>query len=230
MKRVLLLGRKNCSNTIRLINHLEIAGFDVDIHLSDNRRGVALPDEVQWWEGDYIFSFRSLCKVPKSLLDRASEAAINFHPGPPEYPGGGCTNHALLNHERTYGVTAHIMNEKIDDGNILKVARFPVYVGDNITSLLGRTHLKLLDLALDIIDQIAIDGRDAINDLLVKNSASWSGRQGRISEIDSLSRLTPDMCLNKMRSIIRAAHTDNFPVKMIVNGLEFVFQADKANE
>ena len=50
--------------------------------------------------------------------------AINFHPGPPNYRGIGCLNFALLSNEKYYGVTAHIINEKIDNGKILSFKKF----------------------------------------------------------------------------------------------------------
>ena len=51
---------------------------------------------------------------------------INFHPGPPERRGIGCTNYAIYEKSKNYGVTLHEINEKIDSGNILKVKRFKI--------------------------------------------------------------------------------------------------------
>jgi methionyl-tRNA formyltransferase len=71
-----------------------------------------LPENIEWWRDDYIFCFRGYFLLPKSLLDRASVAAINFHPAPAKYPGSGCLNWALYDNANTYGTTAHLMNEK----------------------------------------------------------------------------------------------------------------------
>ena len=65
-------------------------------------------------------------KVPAKLIKNANKIAINFHPGPPEYPGIGCTNYAIYNEDKNYGVTCHIMTDKIDDGLILSVNRFKI--------------------------------------------------------------------------------------------------------
>ena len=52
--------------------------------------------------------------------------SINFHPAPPKYPGTGCASYAIYNGERRYGATAHIMNDKYDDGAILRVKYFKI--------------------------------------------------------------------------------------------------------
>jgi methionyl-tRNA formyltransferase len=61
---------------------------------------------------DYIFCFRSHFILNKKTISRAKIHAINFHPGPPEYRGIGCVNFSLLNKEKKYGATVHLINEK----------------------------------------------------------------------------------------------------------------------
>ena len=78
-----------------------------------------LPEETLRWTGDYIVSYLCGWVVPQSLLDRAKVAAINFHPGPPEYPGTGCYNFALYEGATKYGVTCHHMAASVDAGAII---------------------------------------------------------------------------------------------------------------
>src|SRR5438309_8525630 len=52
------------------------------------------------WSG--VLSFVSPWIVPRALLSRA-RVALNFHPGPVEYPGIGCYNFALYEGATTYG-------------------------------------------------------------------------------------------------------------------------------
>ena len=49
--------------------------------------GDSFPDRINSWQGDYIISYLSRWIIPNSILSRARKAAINFHPGSPEYPG-----------------------------------------------------------------------------------------------------------------------------------------------
>ena len=51
-----------------------------------------------------LLSFLSPWIVPQEALDRFS-LALNFHPGPREYPGTGCYNFALYEGAREYGCT-----------------------------------------------------------------------------------------------------------------------------
>ena len=76
-----------------------------------------------WYEDN--LSFQNYFIIPRSLLLRSS-LAINFHPGPPDYPGSGMINWALYDQCESFGVTAHLMNEKVDNGKILKVKRFKI--------------------------------------------------------------------------------------------------------
>src|SRR5687767_10575563 len=54
-----------------------------------------LHEGVSEWRGTFIISYLSRWVVPPWLLEQALGAAINFHPGTPEYPGIGCCNFAL---------------------------------------------------------------------------------------------------------------------------------------
>ena len=67
-------------------------------------------------------------------------ASENFHPGPPEYPGIGCTNFAIYDAASTFGVTCHHMNPKVDTGNMVSVKRFPLYDNDTVFSLTQRCY------------------------------------------------------------------------------------------
>lgn len=103
-------------------------------------------------------------------------AAINFHPAPPEYPGSGCINFALYDNAQEYGVTAHLMNEKIDNGRILEVRRFPIGKLDDLESLLSRTHRELTNLCLDFINYIDTCDENTIQDKFNKKSTEqWHG-------------------------------------------------------
>ena len=66
--------------------------------------------------------------------------AINFHPGPLEYRGIGCVNFAILNKEKYYSATAHLMSNKIDNGPILLADYFKISKDDNISSILNKTY------------------------------------------------------------------------------------------
>ena len=88
---ILFFGKYNCQYSLMILDHLNHLGFEVQIVLSKNRND-KFPEDINWWQGDYIFCFRSYFIIPNSLLNRAKIAAINFHPAPVEFPGSGCIN------------------------------------------------------------------------------------------------------------------------------------------
>jgi hypothetical protein len=226
-EEVLFFGRANCDLSSKALNHLVGLGFKVFSVLSKGR-GESIPTDATGWSGGYIFCFRSMFILPKSLLDRAKKGAINFHPGPPEYPGSGCLNYALYENSRLFGVTAHLMTEKVDDGEIIKCRRFPIHVTDTVNSLLERSHIKLLDLFFDVTSGVALHGRDYIDASLNQSKGEiWSGIKRKIKNIDDLSIIDKNIAEDDLRRLIRATYTQDFPPKIILHGYEFFLQSDK---
>jgi len=60
-------------------------------------------------------------------LARASEQAINLHMSPlPDYRGAGQCSFAILNQDREFGTTLHLMEPRVDAGGILAQRRFAI--------------------------------------------------------------------------------------------------------
>lgn len=79
---------------------------------------------------------------PEEVLNRPPFGAINLHPAPlPEYRGCLTRSHAILNGEKTYGVSMHYMVPRVDEGDLLGVLRFPIATGDTALRLDRRTML-----------------------------------------------------------------------------------------
>jgi len=226
-REVLFFGRANCESSSKALNHLSRLGFKVTSIFSKGH-GDSLPEDIGWWSGDYIFCFRSMFILPKHLINKAKIAAINFHPGSPEYPGSGCLNYALYENSKLYGVTSHLMTEKVDDGNIVDCRRFPIHETDTVNSLLQRTHVKLLDLFFDVISGIDIYGKTYIDES-IKNSKNekWSGIKRKIKNLDDLSIVDKNVTENELINLIRSTYTENFPPKVIMYGYEFILKSDK---
>src|SRR2546428_13512478 len=70
---------------------------------------------------DYLFSIVNMRLLPAEIVALPRRGAINFHDGPlPRYAGVHATSWALMNGERTHGVTWHLINDVVDGGPILK--------------------------------------------------------------------------------------------------------------
>ena len=220
--RVLFIGFEDCEYCQKAKNFLEVCGFDVEWLKSSRDRGKKLPEEYASWQGDYIFHMKSYYILPKSLLDGAKKGAISFHPSSPNYPGTGCLNWALYNNENKTGITAHYLNEKIDNGDIINVYDVPIYEGDNIESLLSRVHSKQLDAFYDIVGIIKKKGQKALKDLSNSNkNLNWGPKTGRIREIDQLQIINHDIEFKELEKIIRATAIGQFGPKLFIHGHEF---------
>ncbi|MDP3138733.1 MAG: formyltransferase family protein [Burkholderiaceae bacterium] len=225
--RVLFFGRHDCDATQAALARLRSLGFEVSF-VTSKGRGESLPAQVGAWAGDYIFCFRSLFVLPRRVLDKAGTAAINFHPAPTEYPGSGCLNFALYDGARDYGVTAHLMNEKVDNGRILECRRFPILDSDTVDSLLEKTHRKLLELFLDVAAGVAAQGRIYIDACLEKSEGEhWRGEALKMSALEKLKTIAPDVDAAELDRVVRATYTEMYPPRVILHGYEFVLKSPK---
>jgi methionyl-tRNA formyltransferase len=168
----------------------------------EGERTDPMPDAVSSWSGDYLVSFLGPWIVPASVLARVRTAAINFHPGPPEYPGIGCYNFALYDEVPDYGVTCHEMATRVDSGPIVRTARFPIHADDSVASLKARSLAHMLTLFEDVMDGV-VSGRP-----LQHSGEQWTRRAYTRRELDELCRLVPDM---SQREIDRRVRATTFP-------------------
>ena len=121
--------------------------------------GDHFPTNIAFHEVDYIISYLYPCIIPKIVLDSAREYAINFHPAPPKYPGIGGYNYAIWNGDKTYGVTCHEMEEKVDSGQIYNVQTFSLMGDESVKELKERSMKCLYILFECIINDLIQDGR-----------------------------------------------------------------------
>ena len=226
-KSVLFFGRSKCRASEYLLEELKKFGFDVTLVKSETR-GEKISEDILSWEGDYILCFRSLYILPKRLLDNAKIAAINFHPAPPEYPGSGCTNFALYDEVKEYGVTAHLMNERVDNGLIIEVKRFPVRPSDNLPSLLSRTHDELACMCLNYISGIFSEGQKFLEKKIsASKNERWSGKARRLEELEELKKVPLTVSEEKLRRIIRATYIEGYPPMIELHGFNFYLKMEK---
>ncbi len=193
----------------------------VKLHFSEHeillgKRGDPFPEETCWWSGDYIISYLSPWIIPESLLKRANKASINFHPGPPEYPGIGCTNFAIYNKADVFGVTCHHMNPKVDTGQIIAVKRFPLYKTDTVFSLTQRSYGHILSLFYEIVSCIH-DFKE-----LPKLDENWKREPYKRKELDELCRIKPNMPEDEIYRRVKAVTFPNAPGAYIeIAGIKF---------
>lgn len=221
--KALFIGFRDCDYCIKAEKFLRICGLEVETWWTPRRRRTKLPDDIGSWSGDYIFHMKSYCILPQSLLSRAKVASINFHPSSPKYPGSGGISWALYNNDNKTGVTVHLMNEKIDNGKIIKVYDVPIYPKDCVSSVLERVHLKQLDAFYDIIMHIVNEGANGLWKASENQSHSWAKKVGKIREIDNLETIDVDISPEELDRVIRATHFKDYGPKIYIHGHKFKF-------
>jgi methionyl-tRNA formyltransferase len=164
------------------------------------KRGELFPKEASDWEGDILISYLSQWIIPDKVLKKAAVMAINFHPGPPEYPGIGCTNFAVYDGVAEYGVTCHHMLAKVDTGKIISVKRFPVYKTDTVFSITQRCYALILDQCFEIFDCIIQEKP------LPQSNEHWTRKPFLRKELNRLCRITPDMPKDEISRRIKATN------------------------
>jgi len=217
--KVLFFGKKDHWATKLCRDFLNSNNIQTQSYIG--MRGDKFPEDVGWLEFDLLISFSSPWVIPKFLLDKPKVAALNFHPGPPEYPGIGCTNFAIYNEENVFGVTCHHMNEAVDTGQIVKVRRFPIFDEDGVKELTDRCYHHLYALFVDVV------GGVVLGDELITAKEEWTRKPYTRQQLNELCRLELSMSADEMARRIRALKFPGYPGAFVeLNGIRFDVQDD----
>jgi methionyl-tRNA formyltransferase len=95
--------------------------------------------------------------VSNDTLAQLGYGALNFHPGPPSYPGWAPAHFALYERATEFGATAHVMVERVDAGPIVDVVRFPIPATISVLGLEGLAYAHLAQLFWRMAKSLATD-------------------------------------------------------------------------
>jgi methionyl-tRNA formyltransferase len=171
---------------------------------------------------DYIFCFRSFYILRKNILKNTKKAAINFHPGPPEYRGTGCVNYAIYENSRFYGCTAYIMNEKIDNGKIIGVRRFKLNKKASVEQVLSKTYKIMFSLAIFIIKKILENPENKLK-LIKKNIHNkWSNKILKLRDLNKFYEIPLKIKKKEFDRKILATYTKGFKPFIYLHKKKFI--------
>ena len=221
--KILFFGRSNCYYTMLMIKFLKNQNIELKVILSKARNQNLKKKQLNW-RGEYIISFRSYFILPLNLLKKASIAAINFHPASINSRGSGGVNYSLYNNEKKYGVVAHIMNNKLDNGFIIDYLEFQILKKDNIETLLNRAYKKTFimfkKVLLSLLEKNLIYLTKQIK-YYKKKKIKFQGSIRKINQIDKMQEIKKNYSKNKINKIIKAFHTSKFPVYVKLYNYKF---------
>jgi methionyl-tRNA formyltransferase len=215
---ILFIGKKHDQNAKLASEYLKQIFPNAQIVFGV--RGEKFPEDLPWWKGDYIFSYLSPWIIPKGLLERAEKGAINWHPGPPEYPGIGCTNFAIYNNEKEFGITCHYMLDKVDTGQIVEVKRFSILENDTVFSITQKCYLLILNSFFRIVENLQN------NQPLPMSNENWKRKPYTRKELDDLSEIKPDMTIDEIEKRIKATTYDKSWAFVVIKGKKFYLKEE----
>lgn len=190
--------------------------------ISIRGRAAILDEEISKYRPEYLISFLSPWIVPGPLLASAKIAAINFHPGSPDYPGTGCYNFAIYEKSARYGITCHHMKEVVDSGDIIKVSYFDIAPNESVESL----KLKSMNHMLTCFDEII--GIIFRNEILPVSDEKWRRKAFTRKQLDELCEIDlSHMDKDEIELRIRAAYYPGFDTPYaLIGGKKFVLRGE----
>jgi len=89
-------------------------------------------------------------KLPSDILNIPRYGAVNLHPSLlPKYRGAAPINHALINGDKVTGISAILMNDRMDAGDIVLQEEVPIRDDENA----GELENRLAALGADLISR-----------------------------------------------------------------------------
>lgn len=202
-KENVMLFAKEKFGLDKAILYLETHFSKVDIFTG--KVGDSFPIAAKRQKANICISYLSPWIIPEEVLRHIKKFAINFHPGLPSYRGIGCTNFAIYNEEKTFGVTAHLMEPQVDSGRIINVMRFPVFKDDTLWSMTNKCYVFTLFQFYYIFDYYLLNGK------LPRCNEPWSRKLYTRKELNELCKLKTTMSKDEIKKRIKATKFPNMP-------------------
>ncbi|WP_294926112.1 MupA/Atu3671 family FMN-dependent luciferase-like monooxygenase [uncultured Paracoccus sp.] len=110
------------------------------------------PDAPQ---ADWLFSVANLSILRPEVLARGRLGAINFHDGPlPRMAGLNAPNWAIIQGAGDHGITWHMIEGGVDEGDILAQRNFPIAADDNALTLNARCFARGAEAFADVVQML----------------------------------------------------------------------------
>ncbi len=129
------------ADTKGLTTHSDIAG---------------LPDQIAKGSVDWLLSIANLKIIPDGVLALPCKGAVNFHDGPlPHYAGLNTPAWALWNGEAQHGITWHLIEGGVDEGDILEQRLIDIADEDTALSLNSKCYAAGMESFPALMAQLA---------------------------------------------------------------------------
>jgi hypothetical protein len=159
-----------------------------------------------------LIAFASPVIVPGRLLRRLGYGAYNFHPGPPNYPGWAPSHFAVYDRATRFGVTAHVMHERVDSGPIVDVDLFDIPASMSVAALDEMAYARLARQFFSLAQPLATS-RHALPGLPIQ----WCGRKNTRRHCAELCNILPDISPDELKRRMAAFGDGRLGIAPAVN-------------
>ncbi len=221
--KVLFCGRKNCniSKDIRSFIKKKSNKF---YYAECSKIGEKIPSKFTKVKFDYVFCFRSFFILKKNFLKKVRNVSINFHPSPPEFRGAGGINYSLFKKLNFFATTAHVMNEKIDYGDIIDVRKLIINDKDNIEKVLSKTYRLSFVQIKYVINELLKNPNNIFNLIKKNKNIKWSKKYNSIKDLNKFYEINLGITKKIFLRKIRATYTSKFKPYIFLHGKKFILE------
>jgi len=181
---------------------------------------------------DYLFSIVNNSVLPKEIIELPRQFAINFHDAPlPKYAGVNATSWALMQREKAYGVTWHVMTDLVDGGDILKQVPIDINERETTFTLKVKRYEAAIRSFAELIDELSSGKAVAIPQNLNQRTYFPPSKRPSSGGLLSFNR-----CAYELDALVRALNFGPYPnplglAKLAIEGdFIVVFQLEVLDE
>jgi methionyl-tRNA formyltransferase len=133
-------------------------------------------------------------------------------------------NYAIFNNSKYYGCTAHLVNNKIDNGKIVDVKKFKISKKDSIEKILIKTYKIMTRQAIYIINKIN-ENSQVLDKFINKNKKfKWSKNIKKLKDLNKFYEIKNNISRKIFFKKIRATQTKNFKPYIFIHGKKFILE------
>ena len=159
---------------------------NIDVYQPNRLRDKDVVDELLKIECDYIVVAAYGQILPREVLDHAP--CINLHASIlPQYRGASPIQQTLLNGDKQTGVTAMLMEEGLDTGNIIKIETIDVNDDEMVESLFSRLTDVAADLTIDVLQNYGSYRAVPQDDALSTHCSKITKADGEVEFLDAIT-------------------------------------------
>ncbi|MCR8549102.1 LLM class flavin-dependent oxidoreductase [Salipiger sp. P9] len=160
-----------------ITRNADIAAWAAGRGLTVVAPGKGLAERLEGLSFDWLLSISNLDIIPAAVLAMPAKGAVNFHDGPlPRHAGLNAPVWALIEGESRHGITWHMIEGGVDEGDILVSRGFDISAADTALTLNTKAYEAAIDSFGDLMEQLEHGLRRVPQDLSLRSYHALADR------------------------------------------------------